>query len=159
MVSKNHKINHKSQGNNSVKSFIVLKCIQPVFVLTYVFDKQQRRWKLFLPSCCSQGGWNRWRDEEISRWCYSFFFFFQKNSKVFLAATLRFRFKNSHGFFNTNIFYSDFFGWSIWLIMVGFCNCSVVNVSHGNTIRRLVQQALGSLWASFPSGCEYIMCQ
>ena len=39
MVSKNHKINHKSQGNNSVKSFIVLSVYSLFsYLLTFLIN-------------------------------------------------------------------------------------------------------------------------
>lgn len=41
--------------------------------------------------------------------------------------------------------------------MVDFCNSSVVNVSQGNTIRRLVQQALAASEQAFPQGVN-ILC-
>ena len=28
--------------------FVVIRCIQPVYILSDIFDKQQQRWKLFL---------------------------------------------------------------------------------------------------------------
>ena len=28
--------------------FVVIRCIQPVYILSDIFDKQQKRWKLFL---------------------------------------------------------------------------------------------------------------
>ena len=51
---------------------------------------------------------------------------FQKNPKVFeLPLFAIFNYKYSHCFFNTKIFYSDFFGWSNLLIMEVYCNCTI----------------------------------
>ena len=45
--------------------------------------------------------------------------FVSEKSKGFdLPLFAIFGFKNSHGFYNTKIFYADFFGWSNWLIKV-----------------------------------------
>ena len=86
---------------------VVFKCVRPVYILADVFDRQQRRWQLVFAELYN----------------YSFF---QKNPKVFdLPLFTIFGFKNSHGFYNTKIFYADFFGWSNWLNKVVYCTCTI----------------------------------
>ena len=63
------------------------------------------------------------KHEEINKSSSSMF---QKYPKVFELLLLAiFSYEHSHGLFNTKIFYSDFFGWSNWIIMVGYCDCAI----------------------------------
>ena len=58
--------------------------------------------------------------------CQSSSCLFQKNPKVFeLPLFAIFNYKYSHCFFNTKIFYCNFFSWSNWLIMEVYCNCTI----------------------------------
>ena len=94
----------------------MLKCIQPVFVLIDVFDKQitaQRR-EVFVSgdgNCfCRAVAFRRnetgaEKREEIRRWSGSLF-----QKEVFeLQLFAIFKYKNSHGFLNSKIFYSGVF--------------------------------------------------
>ena len=96
---------------------VVLKCIRPVFVLSDVFDKQitaQRR-EVFVSgdgNCFYRAVAFRRNEtgsekrEEIRRWSGSLF-----QKEVFeLRLFAIFKYKNSHGFFNSKIFCSGVFG-------------------------------------------------
>lgn len=47
---------------------------------------------------------------------------FRKIQRFYSCHSSQFLIPNSHGFFNTKIFYCDFFGWFNWLVMVVYSN-------------------------------------
>ena len=88
-------------------------------------SRWRRKWKLFLyyrAFALRKIETNDEKYKEISR---SSSKLLQKNPKVFkLPLFAIFKYKHSHGFLNTKIFYSDFFRWSNRLIIV-YCNCTI----------------------------------
>ena len=106
--------------------FVVFKCVQPVFVLIDVFDKQitavenirSLRREVVVrgdKNCFFRAvalGRDETGDEKHKEISGSSTSLFQKDPKVFELPLLAiFNYKQSCcGFFNTNIFYLDFFG-------------------------------------------------